>query len=222
MITASRLGQLPSPVALRLRWQALAALNVLLTEADDFRDVCFTQRWIKGAALGVIDNQQDANLRGVFTARGAILRGYDESSPLAWSGASAELELVDRETLDRKLGAPREFHRFFEFPEFRFLGSTYCIWRVAGDTAWSTIPMLLGSVALQRLPLAFLDRLTGTAEFVASWVREYFDRDVAPDAVSRLFDGQAIDAATLRRFGRSEDRSVVRTMIAQIGYPCDL
>jgi len=221
-MTVRELKELPSIDAVRSRWQALAMFDVLLRGSAEHRDFSFDRKWTRTASFGNVDDQQGANLRGAFLRSGAVLRGYDESSPLAWSGSPEELGKVDEEAMDVVRGLPLELRRVFQASGFRFLGSTYCIWAVGGNDPWRAVPILESSPALSSHDLEFLDLfMMSAAEFVV-WSREMYEREVPHDCVEHLFNFGSLDVAVLRAFDRMEDISTVRSIAARIGYPCEV
>jgi hypothetical protein len=215
MISTRDLAGLPEPYALRRILQALALLDAILEEEWQYRYYSYDSKWSETEEMGSMRNGSGDDLFAVFDASGCFLRGFDHESamtpwrttpPAVWPGV-----------LD---GVPPQFAASVTEPAFHMEDTTFCIWRLAGDTRWShgaiTFPPGEDDPDGSGWMLAALD---GKAETYRSFAEEYFEVEVDLDAISRVFAHEPLSAALLDAFPSSRDLEDLVADAHEIGYP---
>lgn len=193
MISTRNLASLPKPDALRRLLQALALLDAILEEDWQYRYYSYNSKWSGTEQMGSMRNGSGDDFFSIFDSSGCFLRGFDHESamtpwrktpPTIWPGV---LE-----------GVPQQFKSSLNEPAFHMEDTTFCIWCLASDSTWSR-----GSIEFPPNEddpdgsMWMLSALDGNPKNYQSFAKEYFELDVAVDAISRVF----IPSCTACRMG---------------------
>ena len=215
MISTRDLTSLPKPDALRRLLQALALLDAILEEEWQYRYYSFNSKWSATEQMGSMRNGSGDDFFAVFDSSGCFFRGFDhesrmtpwrETPPTIWTGV---LDAV-----------PLQFENSLKEPAFHMEDTTFCIWCLAGDSAWSC--GLIEFPANENDPdgsLWMLSALDGNPETYQLFVKEYYELDVELDAISRVFGHEPLSVELLRLFPSSRDFQNVIADAEEIGYP---
>lgn len=132
MISTRDLSELPDIDALRRLMQSMAVLDAILSPEWEFRYFSFNSKWSPGEQMGSMRDGQGDDLFAHFTEAGCFLKGFDHESLMSpyrkrplrvWPGV-----------LD---SAPKAFVESLTQPAFSMEDTTFCVWRLKADPAWS-------------------------------------------------------------------------------------
>ena len=195
--------------------QALALVDAILEEDWELRYYSFDARWSATEQMGSMRNGSGDDFFAVFGPSGCFLRGFDhesamtpwrETPPRLWPGVLDDV--------------PTEFASSLKEPAFHMEDTTFCIWFLAGDSAWSH-----GSIEFpkgeedpdgSRWMLSALD---GNPHTYQSFAKEYFELDVELNAIARVFAYEPFSVELLRGFPSSRSFQNIITDAEEIGYP---
>ncbi|MEC5385436.1 hypothetical protein VVD49_06850 [Uliginosibacterium sp. H3] len=195
--------------------QAYALLDAILEAEWEYRYYSFNSKWSPTEHMGSMRNGSGDDLFAVFDASGCFLRGFDHESPMTpwrktppsiWPGV---LEAV-----------PPQFSSSVQEPAFHMEDTTFCVWCLNGEPAWSR-----GSIEFpddSEDPDGsewMLSALDGDPTTYQSFAKEYFELDVALDAISRVLAHEPLSIELLNAFPSSRDIQDVAIDAEEIGYP---
>jgi hypothetical protein len=215
MISTRDLSKFPKPSALQRLLQAQAMLDAILEEEWDYRYYSFNAKWSATEKMGSMRNGCGDDYFAVFDAAGCFLRGFDHESvmspwratpPRVWPGVLEHL--------------PTQFKTSLNEPAFHMEDTTFCIWCLADDLAWSCGSMEFppgeddpdGSEWM-------LSSLSGKPETYLQFAKEYFELDVALGAIARVYNHEPLSAALLSGFPSTRVLGDVLLDAEEIGYP---
>ncbi|OAI16623.1 hypothetical protein A1359_07200 [Methylomonas lenta] len=215
MISTRDLENLPKPDALRSLLQALALLDAILEEEWQYRYYSFNSKWSATEQMGSMRNGSGDDFFAIFDSAGCFLRGFAhesamtpwrETPPTIWPGVLEEV--------------PPQFENSLKEPAFHMEDTTFCIWSLASDSAWSR-----GSIefpANEDDPdgsLWMLSALDGNPTTYQLFAKEYFELDVGLDAITRVFAQEPLSVELLQAFPSSRNLQDVIADAEEIGYP---
>jgi hypothetical protein len=128
MISTRDLTGLPDIDSLRKLSKSLAMLDAIISPEWESRYYSFNSKWSQGEEMASMRNASGDEYFLLFTAAGAILKGFAHESPMSpyrhrppkvWEG------LLDN--------VPKEFASFLTEPAFDMEATTVCIWRTYAD-----------------------------------------------------------------------------------------
>lgn len=183
-VTVRTLAKMPHPVSLQRTFQANSMAEAMTCENEFVRYFRFRTDWTSGAMLGMVDNGSGEYLRAAFTGPEAILRGFDRASPIAEDSTGA----IDEEILASGSRVPVALQRIYVHEDFRYLGSTYCLWYEL-DGTWNSATAMSASPEVVGFPLVFLDLLIGGPSLFVRWLREYYELDFDVSIMTSLMNG---------------------------------
>lgn len=183
MLSTQNLALMPGIGRLRQLSQALALLDAILCPSWEYRFYSFQASWSPDAALASMRDGSGDEYFLLFTAAGALLKGFAHTAPMssyaqrpprAWPGVLDAL--------------PAPFAALLDDPALCAADTTFCIWRGASDAAWRRGPVSYpagpdpdGSARL----LAILD---GNPQTYHAYAEAYYERPVSLAAVAHLYD----------------------------------
>lgn len=215
MISTRDLANLPKPEALRRLLQAYALLDAILEEDWQYRYYSFNSKWSATEQMASMRNGSGGDFFAVFDSSGCFLRGFDHEStmtpwrarpPSIWPGV-----LVD---------VPPQFESSLKEAAFHMEDTTFCIWCLVGDAAWSR-----GTIefpANEEDPdgsLWMLSALDGKPETYQLFAKEYYELDVELEAISRVFAHEPLSVELLQAFPGAREFQDVIADAEEIAYP---
>lgn len=215
MISTRDLHNLPQPNTLRRLLQGLALLDAILEEEWQYRYYSFNSKWSATAQMGSMRNGCGDDFFAVFDASGCFLRGFDHAS--AMTPSRKEPAFIWPGVLE---DVPVQFANSLDEPAFHMEDTTFCIWCMAGDSAWSR-----GSIEFppgeddpdgSRWMLSELD---GNPQTYRLFAEVYFELDVELDAISRVFAHEALSLELFQAFPSARSYQDVLAEAEEIGYP---
>ena len=161
--------------------KACAALDAALEPEDWLRYHAYYPDWAEGLEVAKVDNGGGDRLFCLFSALGTVVIGFDHESAL--SPHAQEEYQVWPGLYD---GLPPILSALLDDPAFEREDVTFCLWRLAEDSAWRTGPVQIppgeddGSSFL-------LGTLFPTPEEYLDWARDYYDAALPPEEVARVY-----------------------------------
>jgi hypothetical protein len=237
------LAPLPSPTTLKSLCQSMAAVEAILSPDWTSRYYSYNKAWSETEACFEMHNGQGDEMLILFSEAGVIINGFDHESPMSrWHDESPPIEkgvlgflksLVNGHqkvsvqdiwpgVLDQ---VPPAFHAFVFGEPVKSIGTTFCIWHVAGDNAWRT-----GTVQFPDGDDAdgsgdLLELLTGDPAAYHAWATDYYERyeEAALDLaiIQQIYDGTPITKAMAQKLNpdlTTEDFEELRQDLDEIGY----
>lgn len=210
VISTRTLDALPDLDGFRRQTQALAMLDAIMSPEWEFRYFSFDSRWAPGAMMASMRNGAGDLWFALISAAGVALHGlahetssFRYGSPQPWVFGNL----------------PPVFHAdFLHEPAFDTDNSTFCIWRLAGDTSWKCGPVPAGvdDGSEERLSI-----LAPDPRLYLTFAREYHERELAIDDVAAVYRHEPLSAALVRRLNPDADVASVEADRDEIGYPGD-
>ncbi len=217
MISTRDLSELPDIDALRRLMQSLAVLDAILCPEWDGRYFSFNSKWSKGKQMGSMRDGCGDDLFAEFTKAGCFIKGFaheaamspyrDDGTKGVWPGV-----------LD---SVPKAFAKSLTQPAFSIDNTTFCIWRLKGDPAWSC-----GNVRYPRAKdpdgsralLRFYDGKPATYRKHAAY---YFETDISLAVVRAVYAYEPLTEELVEELKRHPDVTMRRLAddLTEIGYP---
>ncbi|MFF7278743.1 hypothetical protein [Streptomyces griseorubiginosus] len=210
--------QLPGIAVLREHCRSLAMLEACLSPEGADRYHSFDDHWSEGESMASMQNGSGDEYSIVFSAAGAFVRGFDHESPMSpyvedgpWPGVLDEV--------------PGVFQSCVEEPAFCDDGIprvTACLWREAGDSAWSAGSIdfpdgqtddpdganCLFQLLVDRSPVAF-----------QQWAQDYYEVPVDLEAVRHVLSSRPLTDEVVRALNSEIGLAALAEDVAEIGCP---
>jgi hypothetical protein len=215
-VSTRDLSALPDIGTLEKITQSLAMLDAILCPEWEYRYFSFDARWdvALGERMASMRNGSGDEYFLLFTARGAIMKGFDHESPMStWS---SESRTVWPGVLDN---VPPEFAAFLEEPAFNMADATFCIWRTAEDSQWHRGVISFPEGSDPDGSEALLWALGGSQHAYREFARDYFEVDVELAAIRDVFDHAPLTLDLVRRLNPARAYAELVTDGTEIGYP---
>ena len=215
MISTRDLTLFPSPDVLKRRLQSLAMLDAILEGEWQYRYYSFDSKWSAAAQMGSMRNGSGDDFFAWFGAPGCMVRGFDHESPMSpWAGESQK---VWPGVLD---SVPAAFDEAINEPAFHMEDTTFCIWRGHADHAWSVGDIDFAGAAGDPDGSGWmLTPLDGNPATYQDFAQAYYERSVAIEGVTQVFDHAPISPALLALLGSERTFEDVVKDAEEIGYP---
>jgi hypothetical protein len=214
VISTRNPNPLPAVVELRRLCQSLAMLDAVLMPEWDNRYYSFDAHWGDGEMLASMRNGSGDTYAILFTAAGAIIKGYAHESEMGryaaesgrpWPGVVEQV--------------PPEFQPMLAEPAFPLEETSFCVWRKADAALWE-----VGAIRFpegedpdgSRLLLSVLD---GNPRTYQEWSEEYYERSVPLDAVEAVYQHQPLDGHLLGQLNPDITVDELSDDGQEIGYP---
>jgi hypothetical protein len=214
MISTLDLSSMPDIESLRNQMQRMAALEAVFSVQYGEPTFTFHPQWTRSQQMGAIKNGSGDELFAHFLTRGCFIKGfahesemtpYKKNPPQLWPGLLTAV--------------PKEFECSLREPAFDMPSTTFAIWRLNDDPAWSKDDIEYpnheyadGSSELLR-PLTY-----SHAEF-AAWLSENFEVDVNTAIVESVFAGRPLSESQMVELNPSQPLHALREAVRATGFP---
>lgn len=217
MISTQNLALFPDPDNLRRLLQSLAMLDAIIEEEWDLRYYSFNANWATTEQMGSMRNGSGDDFFAVFVASGCFLRGFDHRavmSPYRVTPSKIWPGVLD--------GVPAQLQFFLKEPAFHMEDTTFCVWRLAGDAEWSHGPIKFSNKDDPDGSQWMLSALDLNPKTYQLHAKEYYELDVALDAIARVYSHEPLSRDLVRAFPSSRKLKDIRLDAREIGYPINV
>jgi len=210
------LAGLPDIATVRRVSQSIAMLEAILSPEWEQRYYSFNAGWAAHEQMASMRNGAGDEYFIWFAATGAAMKGFDHEAPMTpyrvdppklWPGIYDSI--------------PRGFDAFLREPAFSMDDATFCIWRTPQDSAWhcgvTEFPDEEDPDGSEWM-FAILDGLPTTYH---SFAQEYYEIEVALDAVAQIYAHATLTDALVAALNPELCAADVAADAREIGYPAD-
>jgi hypothetical protein len=210
MISTRNLDALPDVPSLRRLTRSLAMLDAILSPEWEGRYYSFDSHWGSGELMASMRNGQGDHWFALFSPHGVVMIGLDHEAPMfrygnPWPGLFE--------------GVPADLAYTIDEPAFEAQHSTFCIWRRTEGAVWERGPLEFSKGDDPDGSAQLLQHLDGLPETCRDFAAEYYERDVALDAVSAIYRHESLTEALVRSLNDEVSLDDVESDRASIGYP---
>lgn len=216
VISTSDLSGMPNIEACRKRLQQMAAISAVFAVEYGESQFEFYPRWSKTSQVGAIKNGCGDELFCHFTAAGCFIKGfahesrmspYQQNPPQLWPGLLA--------------GVPDAFAMSLKEPAFDMPATTFVIWRLVDDLAWSTANVEFSDDDYKDGSADLLEPLGYTHGEFTDWLQENYEVDVDGSIVESVFNNHPLTEEKLSNLNPSQPIRVLRDAVCETGYPTE-
>jgi len=195
---------LPSIQDLRRVAQSLAMLDAILCSEWDSRYYSFNSTWGPSGEMASMRDGAGDEWFLLFDQTGAAIKGFAH-------------ELADGSTFSKNIQSqvPPDFTSFLHEPAFSMEHATFCYWRKAEDSFWSSVSGGPADDGADDMLALLVSGPSGYKE----WAEEYFEVLVTLDAVTALFAHQPLNDSTILALNPEADLGFTYGQAQDIGYP---
>lgn len=214
MLSTSDLSEMPDIELLRQHMQKLAALTAVFSVDIGEPQFGFNPRWSKHQQVATNINGCGDELYIHFTRHGCFIKGFAHESEMTpykspdhsiWTGV---LENV-----------PAEFNSSLKEPAFDPEATTFVIWRLATDSAWSTGDVKFPPGEYKDGSADLLLPITFTPTDFTEWLAENYETDVDGGVVRSVFESQPLSEEQMSVLNPSAPMHALREAVLSTGYP---
>jgi hypothetical protein len=214
MISTRNVYQLPEIDVLEKLTQSLAMLDAIIQRDWEGRYYSFNSKWDVREQMASMRNGQGDSWFCVFGEAGAFLKGFDHEAQMSsWHDGPRD---VWPGVLDQ---VPDAFKQFLTEPAFSMEETTFCIWRLRGDTEWHTgdIPFPEGDDPDGSARL--LSIFDGQPRTYQQWAEEYYEHPISLSAVEHIYAHEVLTDEVIHSLNPDTSLPELAEDISEIGYP---
>ncbi|WP_037287906.1 hypothetical protein [Saccharibacillus sacchari] len=194
------IGLLPELEPCRNLFRAAAMLDAILSPEWEYRYYSYNSAWDAAEEMASMRDGEGSHYFALFTPSGLYIKGFDSERVKSGEAVLGVAEVPDDVTA------------FLQEPAFISDETTFCIWRLVGKE-WSADKFYSAQdVQLLRL-------LTGGASYYSKWASDYYETELDPQAVQRIFDLEPLTPELLALFNPQLSQAQVEEDRIEIGYP---
>jgi hypothetical protein len=213
MISTTNLSLLPGIEALRSLTQSLALLDAILCPDWLYRYYSFDRNWAEDIALASMCNGQGDHYFCLFSAGGALLKGFGHEAPMS------PFRVDPPETWPGVLDdVPSQLAVHLADPALVREEMTFCIWRTYHDTAWHRGNIQFPDTDVSDGSAMLLSLLDGNPQSYQRWAEGYYERAVSLDVVAHVYGHQLLTDDVVRALNPDLSLEAIGPDIAEIGY----
>ncbi len=198
-------SELSDPEKLKLRLQALAALEAILSPEWEYRYYSFNSRWGDSEQMGLIRNGSGDDVFFLFNEWGCFLKGFSHKYPRNQISGDDFYENI-----------PAPMKRASKEPAFSPYNVSYCAWRLFNDSKWHS------SVKEDQLNediYFLLDGLSGQAESYHRFAADYHEVEAAIGLVTDIFEFAPISKSMAKTLNPDVAFTDLCIELEEIGFP---
>ncbi|WP_158796963.1 hypothetical protein [Pedobacter sp. L105] len=207
MISTKKTELLPDSTQLQATCKAMAVLDAILCQDWVYRYHSYNSLWADGEEFFEMRNGEGDQLLMLFTKDGAVINGF-----------FSEAEQDDKIKLTDQL--PNCFHEFIFGEPVHSAGTTFCLWKTAGQD-WKT-----GIIAANDDHSAeLLSPFDGQPSTYMLWATDYFKGNytasgIPLDTVTRIYNQETLTKEmVLSLVDTLEDWEQLIEDLEEISYP---
>ena len=215
MISTRDLTHLPDIDALRRLMQSMAVLDAILSPDWQLRYFSFNSKWSKGEQMGSMRNGEGDDLFAHFTRDGCIVKGFAQDadmSPRRDDGTKGVWPGV----LD---SVPKVFAKSLREPAFTMTDTTFCVWRLHGDAAWSRGDISFPKGKDPDASRAILNDYDGKPTTYRRHADDYFGEDVPLKVIRAVYAHEPLTDELVQAINPEVTLADLKADLKEIGYP---
>ena len=204
---------------LRAWWQALAALDAVMSPEWDSRVFSFDAAWSDDEQMASMRNGAGDDCSVTFTRAGAYLRGFDHESPLSpWSRTPPSPFPGLLEDVPQVL-RPAAHEPAWELDGVTAV--TVSLWRLADDAEWQAAQPAGPASDLDDGSDWLFAQVDGEPGTYAAFAEEYYEPEQPLDraVIDHVFALRPLTGELARRLNPDVDWDDLQRDLEQIGYP---
>jgi hypothetical protein len=205
---------MPDIEALQRHMQRLAALTAVFSVNLGEPQFVFQPHWRNNQQVAMSINGCGDELYIHFTRTGCFIKGFaheSEMTPCKRPDHSIWPGVLD--------SVPAAFNRSLKEPAFDPQATTFAIWRLATDSAWSTGVVNFSPGEYKDGSADLLLPITFTCLDFAEWLSENYETDVDSRIVQSVFDGHPLSVQQMLALNPLSPIHSIRNAVRDTGYP---
>jgi hypothetical protein len=206
-ISTRNLEGLPDIVRLRRLLQSMAMLDAIFQPKEYLRYYSFNAHWGQGEMMGSMSDGSGDEFSALFNRHGAFLKGFAHESCAA---------RIASQHYYRDL--PHQFEQCSREAAFGPDAVSFCVWRLVDQPRWSCSRVALFARASDG-SADILSMLDGAPLTYTVWAKEYYERDVALEAVEHVYQHRPLSQELVAAINPRQSLERLASEIVQIGYP---
>lgn len=194
---------LPPVEACRLRSQALAMLDAIVSPDWEFRYYSFNQHWAAGEQMASMRDGSGDEYFLLFTGGGCVYKVFEHEKTSPEDSAAT--------LAHAKAHLPSEYQHFLTEPAFQLDAASRIGWfDLAGDV-WKEVS--------NAKPTEVFALLTGQPNDYVHWAKEYYELDLDLSAVEAVYDHAPLTAEMIEGLQGELTLADLAADGEEIGYP---
>jgi hypothetical protein len=209
-MSTRELGAWPDIGSLRRLLQSLAMLDAILEPEWQYRYYSFNSRWAPERAMGSMRDGCGDQWFALFLPAGAGIVGLAHEAPMfrpgdPWPGLFT--------------GLPPELAELESEPAFDTRNSTFCAWRLAGESGWRQGPVDYAQGDDPDGSASLLWPLDGEPKSYVEFAASYFEREVPVEVVASVYAHEPLTPSLARALNPEVTLAELDADISEIDYP---
>ena len=203
--------RLPDIEALRRLTKSIAMLDAIICPEWEYRYYSYNSKWGQDEEMASMRNGCGDDWFLLFDPQGAALKGFAHEYPLAGDASfSARIQQT----------VPPAFASFLHEAAFSMESASFCIWRRRTDMTWSVVSPAKGRASPEEDGSAeLLGILDSNSENYRVWAVDYYEREIAPEAVRAIYEHQPLSEHLVTTLNPELALSDITKDALEIGYP---
>ncbi|MDO3412507.1 hypothetical protein QWJ34_22270 [Saccharibacillus sp. CPCC 101409] len=198
---AECMKNLPSAQECSRIFRAAAMLDAMLSPEWDYRYYSYNAKWYEEEEMASLRDGEGSHYFAQFAQDRLTIKGFDRERAELGSSAIG----VD--------AVPAEVSEFLREPAFMGDETTFCLWNLPESPGWSADKLYT------EQDCRLLRVLTGEAAYYCQWAAEYYETELDPRAVARIFALEPLTSELLGLFTDELSLAELEEDLEEIGYP---
>jgi hypothetical protein len=203
--------KLPEPSTLKNICQSIAVLDALICPEWEMRYFSFDAKWSKNEQMASMRNGEGDDYFILFSSSQTAIKGCLGESDL--SGNPAFYSNIEKE-----LGGL--FRSFFDEPAFSMDEASFVYFYDVKNTKWKKVGQSSSEYAEHEDGSdELLQWIIGGADFYQQWAKEYYEEDIDPIIVKKVFNHQRLTEEEIKTVNPELELKAFFDDLQEIGYP---
>lgn len=194
------IGLFPEIEECRNLFRAAAMLDAILSPEWEYRYYSYNGAWDAKQEMASMRDGEGSHYFALFTQDGLYIKGFDSERVKSGEAVLGVAEIPD------------DVKAFLQEPAFIGDETTFCLWRSV-EKKWSA------DKSYDEQDLRLLRLLTGGAAYYSEWASDYYEVDLDPRAVERIFNLEPLTPELLAILHAQVNLENIEEDRIEIGYP---
>ncbi len=205
---------MPDIESLKTHMQRLAAITAVLSIEYGESEFGYDPNWRKKQQMAVYDNGCGDVVFMHFTTRGCFIKGFAHESSMS------PYARADRQVYPGVLDSvPKEFNSSLKEPAFETEATTFALWRLVTDKAWSRGVYELPENDYGDGSQDLLEPITYSAKQFSDWLADNYETEIAVEVVESVFDGEPLTKKAMSKLNPTSPINEIVKAVGETGYP---